>query len=911
MKRIPDPWGRAATAALIACLVSASGLLQSVELAWRDALFSLNLHAEPSDLSIVEIDSDSLRELNSWPWPRGYHAKLLDRLVQAGAARIAFDVDFSSHSNAAQDRMLSEALRRAPRGRVFLPAFSQVVSGSGARAALAWVEPLPIFAAHSALATVNLVPDPDGILRSLLPHTGAAFANVPSLNEALSGPALELGDHFLIDFSIDTNSFRRLSYADVLRGDFDPRDIAGRKVLIGATAVELGDRFATPIYRSLPGVYVQALAYQSASKAPLRVLPPTILYPALIALITVFCLLSRRLKWRFQLVLTLGLCVATLLAMQLLFKEFRLLLPAATFISGVVLAQIVTWLNSLDRQTLDLIRQSWLLSDRTATLRAIVDNSMDAILVVDGDGDIHDANRAAAALLKRPPAELRGTAVSEFVSDWYTLLHRHVDRNNLRVHASARINAHMSLPVELSIGRAAIDGQPSWIVFLRDITRQLEAQRELEYRASHDSLTTLANRCYIEQRLEELTCDGTAAGRRLAFLLVDLDHFKEINDTLGHPTGDRVLLKVAARMRQFCDDDWMVARIGGDEFGILCEGGEDIERIAQDLLTVIREPLRLDAMTVEVGASIGISLFPDDADDDTTLIQHADVAMYLAKELSCGYRFYDAAADRHSVRRLSITAQLREAIKYNQFYLVLQPKVTLADRRLVGAEALIRWRHPELGNIPPSEFIPIAEQTGMIEAITDWLLGEILNFIRAHRPELEGLSIAINISARSLADRCFPETLAARMRAADVQPGSLALEITETALIDEPDAALDVIERLNAAGLMIEIDDFGTGYSSLSYLSRFRAHRLKIDSSFVIAMVNSPTDRTIVAASIDLAHRLGMQTIAEGIEDETLFEQLREMGCDYGQGYGIDKPMTADAFLEKLGREQYPAVEAV
>jgi diguanylate cyclase (GGDEF)-like protein/PAS domain S-box-containing protein len=682
----------------------------------------------------------------------------------------------------------------------------------------------------------------------------------------------------------------------VLAGKF-PRDaVQDRKVLIGATAVELGDHFSTPLHRSLPGVYLQALAYQSTHNAPLRQLTPPFVYTILLLLLAAYCTCVKRQKWRIQLLISLAAAAAILLLAAQLFIELRLILPVATLLSGIALAQAITWLDNLDRQTLDLIRQRLLLRNRTAVMRAIVHNSMDAILAIDAGNAISDANPAAATLFGYTPHGLLGCAVETVLPHWQRVSAGKNGKYGTRAQTEARQRDGTRLPVEISIGYARLGDATSQFVFLHDITQQLEYERELEYRAGHDSLTGLFNRHSMEKCLADATRLAGGNNTRAGFLLIDLDHFKEINDTLGHPTGDRVLLKIAARMSEYCRDKGVVARIGGDEFGILLECDADIERSARELVAVIRKPLTLDTMTIEVGASIGISVFPDDAADETSLVQHADVAMYLAKELACGYRFYDAAADRHSLRRLAIIARLRESIHEKQLYIVYQPKIALTDRRLVGAEALIRWQHPELGTIPPAEFIPIAEQVGMIDSITLWLIDEVLGYIQAQGPAFDRLSVGVNISAKSLTNPLFPDAILARLRAARVAPARLALEVTETAVIGDPDAALGVLNRLNAAGIVIEIDDFGTGYSSLSYLSRFPARRLKIDRSFIVDMLTSETNHTIVAASIALAHRLGMQTVAEGIEDDETLDALAALGCDYAQGYVISKPLPADVF---------------
>jgi diguanylate cyclase (GGDEF)-like protein/PAS domain S-box-containing protein len=419
----------------------------------------------------------------------------------------------------------------------------------------------------------------------------------------------------------------------------------------------------------------------------------------------------------------------------------------------------------------------------------------------------------------------------------------------------------------------------------------------LEHLAHHDALTALPNRLRLRQRLEAGMHSPGGRDRRGALLLIDLDRFKEINDTLGHHVGDLLLGKVAQRLvlETRAHSGGEVARLGGDEFAIWIEElGEDhtAEAAAARALAALTAPFDIEGYRLEVGASIGIALAPDHSDSPGGLLRCADVAMYTAKRQGSGYAIYEAAQDPYSAERLTMLSELGAAVRNGEMELHYQPRVTLEDRRLSGFEALVRWRHPRLGLLPPARFIPLAELSDVIRPLTLWVLGEALE----RRRGWNGAGrIAVNLSARHLLDDSCPEQIERILAEHGADPATLELEITESALIADPERASTTLGRIRALGVRIAIDDFGTGYSSLSHLKRLPLHALKIDVSFVRQMLASPADRVIVDSTIALAHKLGLSVAAEGIEDEATLAALQAYGCDEGQGFHIGRPMDGDA----------------
>ena len=449
----------------------------------------------------------------------------------------------------------------------------------------------------------------------------------------------------------------------------------------------------------------------------------------------------------------------------------------------------------------------------------------------------------------------------------------------------------------------------------RDVTDRKLHEQAIRWQAFHDSLTGLPNRAHLQHHLEQVLLDAQASGSRGALLFLDLDNFKEINDSLGHEAGDRLLRDVAERLAQCAGGvDEPLARMGGDEFTILLpEIGqpEDAAAVAQKLLDLFDRPVLLDGHELFVAASIGISLFPEDGADAPTLLKNADVAMYRAKDQGRNrYQFYDEVMAADTYERLVLGADLRKAIERGQLCAFYQPLVDLGSGRMTGVEALLRWQHPVHGAVPPATFIPLAEMTGLIIPLGEWVLEaacrEAVRWQRAGHP----LTVSVNLSARQFRQPDLASVITAVLARAGLDPQWLSLELTESAVIENHEFAVQTLTALKGTGVRISIDDFGTGYSSLAYLRRFPVDVLKVDRSFICALEDGAEDQAIVRAIIDLAHALGMEVVAEGVETEGQVERLRRLNCDKGQGYLFSPPVPTEGitrFLaplhEPLGRQ--------
>jgi len=440
-----------------------------------------------------------------------------------------------------------------------------------------------------------------------------------------------------------------------------------------------------------------------------------------------------------------------------------------------------------------------------------------------------------------------------------------------------------------------IDGDPHIVTLTQDITETKVAHAALEHQANHDHLTGLPNRNLLKSKIDEAISAQNADFSGIVLMLMDLNNFKEINDTLGHYTGDQLLKKIGPRLLPVIDSiGGELARLGGDEFAILLKGLLDESAVilaAGKILEALDTPFVLDGTNLNIRASLGIACYPDQGKDSDALLRCADVAMYNAKAHGSGYAFYDPEKDPHSTRRLALLSDLHTAIGEDQLVLHYQPKVETRNGGLIGFESLVRWQHPTHGMIPPGQFIPLVEHSESIHPLTNWVLDNaIAQGVIWHRQGWN-ITVSVNISTRNLIDENCSSHIEWLLDRHGLQPDHLELEITESAFISDPDRTLRNLENIHATGVQLAIDDFGTGYSSMDYLKRMPIQTLKIDMSFVRQMSQSKQDAVMVKSAITLAHNLGIKIVAEGVEDVETLEMLSDMGCDYAQGYLISKPV--------------------
>jgi diguanylate cyclase (GGDEF)-like protein/PAS domain S-box-containing protein len=556
--------------------------------------------------------------------------------------------------------------------------------------------------------------------------------------------------------------------------------------------------------------------------------------------------------------------------------------------------------------------------------RTMFENAPIGIVRVDTEGRMIESNPAVLDLIGYSPEELATVSFAEFTHPddvernlhlFGELLEGKLDSYQLEKRYFRKSGELIWCQVTAALERDA-DGNPiGSISMIENITERklaeaaLVRQSELnEHQALHDALTDLPNRTLFRDRIERAILTAERESTRIAVLMMDLDRFKEINDSLGHHAGDSLLCELGERLQTALRASDTIARLGGDEFGVLLpqhSDHADVIHVIDRIREALDEPIVLDDLPLTVEASIGVALYPDDGTDVDTLLQRADVAMYMAKSSDTSYAFYEASADHCDPARLTLVGELRRAMERGELLLHYQPKAVLASGKVTSVEALLRWQHPERGLLPPDEFIPLAQQTGLIKPLTLYVVDEALRQCRDWQSAGIDLSVAVNLSMRNLLDVELPDQIEQLLARWELDPALLELEITESTMLADPLRTKAVLERLSAMGIRLSIDDFGTGYSSLAYLRRLPVDEIKIDRSFVINMTRDDDDETIVRSTIDLGRNLGLEVVAEGVETEEIWERVRSLGCTVAQGYYLSRPVPAaelEAWLRRRSR---------
>jgi diguanylate cyclase (GGDEF)-like protein len=547
------------------------------------------------------------------------------------------------------------------------------------------------------------------------------------------------------------------------------------------------------------------------------------------------------------------------------------------------------------------------LRESEARLQALLSSLDDLVFELDENGTYLGIWTTDDTLLAAPRSELLGRKLPEALGEKIGLRLIQIIGHVLETGCPEIWEYCLEVPagirwfqgrVALIDGSGGLSGRVCLLV--RDITVQKlaeqardEAEAQLRHQALYDALTGLPNRVLFGDRVEHALEAARREHGEVAVLMLDLDRLKEINDTLGHAAGDEVLKEVARRLSEVTREGDLLARLGGDEFFILLPNASEIDAtmVASRVSSCLEEPIVVDNLPVSIEVSIGLAAFPRDGGDADLLLQRADVAMYVAKTTNAGFAVYDSSTDPLTPDRLALIGQLRGALDRGELVLYYQPQLTLSTGSISSVEALVRWQHPQRGLIPPDEFIPLVQGTGLIKPLTHYVLGVALRQCRSWMDEGRPMRVAVNLATRNLIDVDLPRDVADLLRLNGVPPALLALEITESAIVADPRRAGDVLARLAKLGVRLSIDDFGTGYSSLSYLTRFPINEIKIDRSFVTNMSSSPDNEVIVRSTIDLARNLGQEVVAEGVETADVLLRLEELGCHLTQGYYVSRPL--------------------
>lgn len=601
-------------------------------------------------------------------------------------------------------------------------------------------------------------------------------------------------------------------------------------------------------------------------------------------------------------------------------KPLRYLLPLMAGMLAVALLllrwQLTPLVTGLVRSEREARAANVRLRDSENRVRMLLNNVGEGIVSISATGKIELFNPGAERMFGYRGADIIGDNVSMLMPEPYRSEHdgylgRYLHTGETHVigigrEVAAQRSSGEIFPMELRISEFYLEGQRQFIGIMRDITERKAAEAKIIHLAHYDALTGLPNRRLVQDRIQQTIAWARRSGAQFAVMFIDLDKFKSINDSIGHDAGDRLLQLVAHRLTESLRAEDTVGRQGGDEFIVLLaslSAAEDSALVAQKILGVLSASFVINGQDLRTGASIGIAVYPQDGADVETLLKNSDTAMYYAKEAGrSNYQFFAQAMNAAAAERLLLESSLRQAIERSELLLHFQPLVNIADGGIVATEALVRWNHPQLGQVAPARFIPVAEDSGLIVPLGEWVLRQACTQIIQWREQGIRLPrMVVNLSPRQFRQKQLVQTFSRVLSETGVDPHWLGLEITENVIMENPEVSIGVLRELKAQGIELSLDDFGTGYSSLGYLKRFPIDKLKIDQSFVRDITTDADDEAMVAAIIVMAHQLNIRVVAEGVETAAQLAFLREHGCDEYQGYYFSKPLPADELYAKLG----------
>lgn len=860
------------------------------------------------DVVLVAIDKRSLDAIGVWPWPRSVYASIIDRLIDAGTGDIFFDIDFSARSNSADDRIFLEALKRAG-GGIVLPTFQQHMTADNSNDAQGITQPLPDFAANAWLASVNVKADHDGIVR-VIPYGNGLVASVPATLAGGSHPSL--GD-FAVDFSIGPATVPVISVIDLIEGKVDAAALANRSVVVGASAIELKDNFNVPVHGLITGPMLQIIGTETLLQD--RVLGTLSSWPMLILALVVgsFVLLSDRRALTYMALLLAASASAEALAFWMQTAN-ALVMPTASSHFLLILFGATRILNELDLRKLLIRIASAEAKNSRSILDQVISDSADAVLILDEDWAVLDCNQRFKRLLTSTGGLKKGeTALGRLPPVWINeignavetlravgTVEPHLAEIVIETADSRRIVEYSITPSRLS-GVDAREGHlvsDQYVVCLtaRDITeRRLDEDRIL-YLSRHDVLTgALRASAFIndlQPRLEYFSRSDLG----LAVYAVNLHRFKTINTTLGRAKGDAILRAAVERLDGLGVGLSPTARLGGDTFALYPLEAVDrsqAEMLAQKIVDALSVPYELSGFKARLGAHIGMTFKPPSHSSTAAqVVAEAELALEDARRTSGnGIAHYDPALGAHLARNSEIESELWKALEKDQISVLYQPQLDLSSRTVHGAEALIRWTHPEFGKVSPAIFIEIAEANGFVEQLGNWVL---LQACRDAMTWCQPIRVAVNVSPLQFVRGDIISAIVTALESSGLPPARLQVEITESTFLDKSDMLIEKLNAIKALGVSLALDDFGTGYSSFGYLARFPLDKIKVDQMFIRTLIESQASQAVVRSVKALADGLGIRTICEGIETEAEAAMLIELGCAEGQGYLFGRPMTSE-----------------
>ncbi|MEX3011536.1 EAL domain-containing protein [Hoeflea sp. TYP-13] len=861
----------------------------------------------------IAIDHQSLEQIGVWPWPRSVHAKVIEALVEAEAADIVFDVDFSSRSDPNEDRKLLEALQMAG-GSVVFPTFVQQQSVRSVEGSPhVQTMPLAMFQEDSWMASVRVTPDSDGIVRSFYLGVHLNQETIPSAAAILAARSDVDTGRFLIDYSIDPSSVPTYSVSDLLAGAVPDAALRDKSVIIGAHALELRDTFAVPVHSVIPGTMLQILAAETLLQNR-SLVPSSIWLTASLVLLVLAVALTSSIKFGLAVRLAiLGLLSAVVeTAAFFLQKDYAIALSTVPVHAAVAVLAVFTAVTELN--LLALVARVAKIENRNTrkVLSQVFADSADGFLVVGKSGEVLEINENFKKLFKLTDEQLSAEcifdalpkgvvadirkAIAKFDGQTLTPVARSEFRD--RVSGVERVVEYSVTPSVLT-GLQSENGENDDPVFAsvtaRDVSVEREQRAKLEYLSKFDDLTGAMRRREYVKVLNQHLVDLCSGGGRAVVVAININRFNALNRTLGRTVGDLLLQAIASRLEHIELAVSRPARLEGDTF--VMHLVSDISKsgarhLADKLIRELSKPYELENMQVSADFYAGVAetsdLLRQDADG---LISNAELALESARGLSGNVAYFDPKDVAQQERALLIEREMRDGLREGQFWVTYQPQVATDDGALTGAEALLRWTHPELGPVSPGEFIEIAEANGFILQLGKWVLEQACRDACRWPGHI---TVAVNVSAKQFLRGSVVEDVKQALAKSGLAAHRLELEITESSFLHATDDLLVQLAQLKKLGVSLSLDDFGTGYSSFGYLANFPVDKIKIDKMFLQNMTGERASQSVVRSAQVLAEGLGMKVLCEGVETAEQYQIVRGIGCQQIQGYYFGKPQSAD-----------------
>lgn len=902
------------------------GLLQPIDNRLRALRFNFDNHAPSGQVVMVDIDAKSLDYIGVWPWKRRVYARLLDQLSKLGAAEVAFDIDFSSASDPIEDALFAEALERAG-GATVLAAFNQPLEALSGNTRLHANLPIPQLLQHAWPAMVNVFARSDGRIHTFPFGEILAGEPVQSMAVVMSGHAGPVSRDFVIDFGIDAGKIQRFSVSDILEGKVPAASIAGKKVIVGASAAELRDFFAVPRFGIISGSLLQVLATETLLQGRMIRLSDSNLVLFLLFImggLTVLILRNGKLRVSMGVLVIMALTLEGAATWLQVSYAYSIQSSAShlTILSFAVFAVA----QEIDfRKILQINSENKEQNTRTILDLVIADN-FDGVVIVREDDSIYAASGAAARILgeytidlgadltgldfskiaPEPFVEAIRTAIGEMKSGRWQSKPPHILDAPFGT-AERKILEFVVVPSRQE-GGLALDGRKmpdSFVACLsfRDITKRRISEEKIAYLARYDTTTGLPNRNHFSEQLSTLLKDQSTHKTGAAVVCLSLDRLDNLEHTLGHKNAEKTFIQAVKRAQHMLSSDNFLACNGSGSLLFLIKTMPDkaaVQTLVKYILEELAKPYFHSGHGAVVGTSAGIVMISEASRSVDTLLVNTNAALNRAQKLSGNSLcFFEPVMETNLRARQELEIDLWKAFKRKEFEVFYQPQISMSDGALLGAEALLRWKHPEKGYISPAEFIPIAEQSSLIIGLGKWVLEQACRDVSAWPDHLK---VAVNVSPVQFAQGDLVKTVEAALRGAGITARQLGLEITESLFIEDNDQILHIMEKLRQMDICFALDDFGTGYSSLSYIQNFPLDKIKIDQSFVKNLDLNPQSLAIIRTISALAESLGLQSVAEGIETEDQQLLLKLAGCTIGQGYLYGKPMPHKEMMAFIAR---------